>query len=116
MTGKGYLLLAALLLVIPVISREASAYGVPSTDAYPGTYSSVLDGGPYGWSFDFATTSPFPVEGGGNPGLQAGSHGSGIDGFPRLTRDFQFPEASALVLFSTGLVGLVVWRRKKRFE
>ena len=26
------------------------------------------------------------------------------------------PEASALVLFSTGLVGLVVWRRRKRFK
>ena len=26
------------------------------------------------------------------------------------------PEASALVLFTTGLVGLVVWRRRKRFK
>ena len=27
-----------------------------------------------------------------------------------------YGDVSALVLFSTGLVGLVVWRRKKRFE
>lgn len=43
-------------------------------------------------------------------GLAAATTGFATDGPPHV------PEASALVLFSSGLVGLVVWRRKKRFQ
>jgi hypothetical protein len=56
------------------------------------------------------------------PGISRGDlvHGfeAGITnaGWPRLSETFPVPEASALTLLGTGLVGLVVWRRRKRFE
>lgn len=39
-----------------------------------------------------------------------------MDGTGGAGTPSRVPEASALVLLGTGLVGLVVWRRKKRFE
>jgi hypothetical protein len=38
------------------------------------------------------------------------------DGWPRLSQTFSAPEASALMLFGSGIAGLVIWRRKKRLE
>jgi len=77
----------------------------------------LLDGSVYAWSFDFTSAAPILGEGGeGFPNLQVGFYGDGVNGFPRLSMAFSVPEASSLMLLSSGLVGLVLWRRKKRFE
>ena len=77
-----------------------------------------LDGLTKLWDFDFTLADPLNP----TPSLQVGYYYLG--GNPndpqihtgRLSETFSVPEASALMFLSTGLVGLVVWRRKKRFE
>jgi hypothetical protein len=76
----------------------------------------LLNGNLYSWAFDFTSDAPILGELSGDPNLQAGFYGSGVNGHPRLSQTFSVPEASALLLLGTGLVGLVSWRRKKRFE
>ena len=76
----------------------------------------LLNGSLYSWEFDFTSDAPILGEGSGDPNLQAGFYGSGVNGHPRLSQTFSVPEASSLMLLSSGLVGLVLWRRKKRFE
>jgi len=77
----------------------------------------LLNGDVYAWSFDFTSAAPILGEGGeGFPNLQVGFYGEGVNGFPRLSMAFTVPEASSLMLLSSGLMGLVLWRRKKRFE
>jgi hypothetical protein len=90
--------------------------GIANDGSITETGGFLLDGGTYVWSFDFTSTAPILGEEGGDPNLQVGFYGSGVSGFPRLSQEFQVPEASALLLLGTGLVGLVSWRRKKRFE
>ena len=76
----------------------------------------LLNGSLYSWEFDFTSDAPILGEGSGDPNLQVGFYGTGVNGFPRLSQTFSVPEASSLMLLSSGLVGLVLWRRKKRFE
>jgi hypothetical protein len=90
--------------------------GITNDGSIDETGGFLLDGGIYAWSFDFTSTAPILGEEGGDPNLQVGFYGSGVTGFRRLSETFHVPEASALLLLGTGLVGLVAWRRKKRFE
>jgi hypothetical protein len=77
-----------------------------------------LDGLTKIWDFNFTLDAPFNP----TPSLQVGYYYLG--GNPndpqimtgRLSEEFRVPEASALILFGSGLAGLVVWRRKKRLE
>jgi hypothetical protein len=90
--------------------------GITNDGSIDETGGFLLNGGIYAWSFDFTSTAPILGEEGGDPNLQVGFYGSGVTGFRRLSETFHVPEASALLLLGTGLVGLVAWRRKKRFE
>lgn len=75
----------------------------------------LLNGNLYAWEFDFTSAAPILGQlGESNPNLQVGFYGTGVKGFPRLSQEFQVPEANTLMLIISGLVGSVVWRRKKR--
>lgn len=75
-----------------------------------------LDGGTKEWDFLFTLSAPFNP----TPSLQVGYYYLG--GNPnhpdiktgRLSEGFTVPEANTLMLIISGLVGSVVWRRKKR--
>jgi hypothetical protein len=91
--------------------------GIDTVGVYDENDGFKLDGGTYSWAFDFTSDPPILGElGTSDPNLQVGFYGEDVNGNSRLSETFSVPEASALVLLSTGLVGLVMWRRKKRFE
>jgi hypothetical protein len=75
-----------------------------------------LDGLTKLWDFDFTLSDPLNP----TPSLQVGYYylnpANGHIQTGRLSETFSVPEASALLLLGAGLVGLVSWRRKKRFE
>jgi hypothetical protein len=75
----------------------------------------LLNGDLYAWEFDFTSATPILGQlGVSNPNLQVGFYGTGVNGFPRLSQEFKVPEANTLMLIISGIVGSVVWRRKKR--
>ena len=91
--------------------------GIDTVGVYDETGGFLLDGSTYSWAFDFTSIAPILGESGtSNPNLQVGFYGEDVNGNPRLSQGFTVPEASSLMLLSSGLVGLVLWRRKKRFE